>query len=202
MSQPPQPHGQQPQGPYGQHAQGPGGQPTGYGQRPVHGQQPAYGSQPGYAPKGAPFPQQPNHPGYGQPATAQPQGLPAGAALLRINVQGNVMTSNFIPPTAILNGARRSLSYGANDVAVPPGPLRLAVEMQWMRTYGQAAMDIDVRPGQLIQVWYGPPFHQFTTGSIGYEPQKRKGVGFMVGVLALIPLLVVAVFGMAYLLTT
>ena len=113
-----------------------------------------------------------------------------------LTLQGNAMTSNMITPTVLLNGHPMPTRYGENVYPVPPGRWRVEVYAQWLRRYGQAALDVDVPEGQSVRVFYAAPLHQFTTGSIGYEKQPRKGkalgIGLLVLVLVLVLLLVIA----------
>ena len=50
-----------------------------------------------------------------------------------------------------------------------------------MRTYGQAGIDTTVAPGQVVEVWYASPVHQFARGNIGFTKQPRPGHGLPVG---------------------
>lgn len=59
-----------------------------------------------------------------------------------------------------------------------------------MRQYGQAGMDLDIREGQSVPGFYAVPWHQFTTGSIGHEPQSRNGLGVFIALMATIAFLV------------
>ena len=120
------------------------------------------------------------------PATPAPSGPPAG--WIQLTLQGNVMTSSVVPPTVRLNGYPVATSYGVNALAVPAGRWRVEVHCQWLRQFGQAALDVDVAPGQQVPVFYAAPMHQFTTGSIGFEQQRRKGVWFFVALMAFIGL--------------
>ncbi|WP_197429804.1 hypothetical protein, partial [Auraticoccus cholistanensis] len=67
------------------------------------------------------------------------------------------------------------------------------VASHWMRRYGEASIDVDVAPGQTVDVYYAAPFHQWSTGSIGTTPQKRKGTGVLVALLSVVVLLVLVV---------
>lgn len=91
------------------------------------------------------------------------------------------MTSNLLVPGCSINGHPVSTSYGTQDLTVWAGPNHVALAAQWMRTYGQASLDVNVAPGQVVEVFYAAPLHQFTTGSIGLTKQSRKGQGFMFG---------------------
>lgn len=115
-------------------------------------------------------------------ATA-PQPVPA---TIRLTVQGSIWTNSMIPPKATLNNHETPISYGTQDIPVWPGPTRLHMSCQWLRTYGQADLDLNLAPGQLVQVYYAPPFHQFSSGSIGFTKQRHKGVGFLIGLLVFV----------------
>lgn len=119
----------------------------------------------------------------------------AGTGIIRLTIQGSVMTSNMIAPTATINGHPVPTSYGTQNLTVWPGRNHLALQAQWLRTYGQAAIDVDVAPGQVVDVWYAAPMHQFTTGNIGLTKQPRKGLGCFVA-------LMVGIFGFLFLMAS
>lgn len=151
-----------------------------YGQQPHPPQQP-YQQQP--------YPQDP-YPQDPPPidAYAQP-GAPAMGSIA-LTIQGSVLTSNMMVPNARFNGYPVPTRYGLQHIPAPAGPLRIELESQWMRTYGQAAIEVNVQPGQEVPVFYAAPMHQFTTGNIGHVKQPRKGVGFFIGVMVFIVLIV------------
>jgi len=124
------------------------------------------------------------------PPGTYPQQVATG--LLRINLQGSVMTSSWIAPTLLINNQVVKASYGPNDYILPAGPYRISAYAQWMRQYGQAALDVAVYPGQTVEVFYAAPLHQFTTGSIGFSKQSRKGLGFFMGLIGALVAFVVA----------
>ncbi|MGC3955145.1 MAG: hypothetical protein QM804_13025 [Propionicimonas sp.] len=132
------------------------------------------------------------------PPPQQPYQPPTG--WVNLTVQGSMMTSSFIPPNALVNGYPVKVSYGLNQIPVVAGPVRIELSAQWMRTYGQASIDFQLAPGQVVPVFYAAPMHQFTTGSIGFQPVKRKGVGVFVGLMVAVVLIVLvpllaAIFG-------
>lgn len=160
----------------------------GYGQQPHQSTDPQQGSgspvptgygvpAPGHAPAGhgAPAPA-----GYGAPVPS-PQGDGAQAAI-DLTIQGNVMMRSFVPPTVWVNGHALTAKYGQRLVPVAAGPVRVDVECQWLRKYGQASLTFDAQPGQTVPVFYAAPMHQFTTGNIGHVKQKYKGLGFVWGI--------------------
>jgi hypothetical protein len=130
-----------------------------------------------------------------QPMQPMPPQQPMG--FLNLVIKGSMLTSNPITPTVRVNGYPVHVKYGANPISVPPGPVHIDVHTQWMRQYGQAGLDCQVPEGQTVTVHYAAPLHQFTTGSIGFEPQKRKGAGLLFGMLAVLVLFVVLVIALA-----
>jgi hypothetical protein len=117
-------------------------------------------------------------------------------ATLKFTVQGNVMTSNLVPPTLSIDGYPAPASAGGGSTLIPimSGPHRLKVHSQWLRRYGQASLDVVIHPRTQLEVFYAPPFHQFTIGALGLAPQQRRGLGCLIGLVVAIvavPLLIV-----------
>jgi hypothetical protein len=115
--------------------------------------------------------------------------------MIRLTLQGSTISSGLVPPKVSVNGYKVGTGYGANLLPVYAGRNHVDVEMQWLLTYGRAALDVDVAPGQTVEVWYAAPWHQFTKGAIGLERQKRPGLGLFIGILcgaALFAILVAA----------
>jgi hypothetical protein len=137
-----------------------------------------------------PGPPQPPYAAQPPPPAHQPMGW------LRVFIQGNVMTSNMITPALVVNGARVPSRYGENVLPVYAGPTRVELHAQWLRAYGQAAIDTVVPEGQTVTLFYAAPMHQFARGRIGYEKQKRPGVAGFVALMALIVLVVVVLVGL------
>ena len=113
---------------------------------------------------------------------------------IRLTIQGNVMTSNMIPPTCTINGHRVPATYGQQDLTVYAGTNHIALEAQWMRTYGQAALDVNVEPGQVVEVFYAQPLVQFSPGNIGFVKQPHSGLAPFVGCMGILAV-VALVFG-------
>ena len=127
------------------------------------------------------------------PSGPPPSGPPAG--WIQLTLQGSVITSSLVPPTVRLNGYPVATSYGVNSLPVPAGRWRIEVHCQWLRQFGQATLDVDVAPGQQVPVFYAAPLHQFTTGNIGFEKQKRKGLWLLVALMVVLVVLVGLVIG-------
>ncbi|MCA0335576.1 MAG: hypothetical protein LCH66_01715 [Actinobacteria bacterium] len=136
-----------------------------------------------------------------QPPSLYPEPPPAPAAtgIVRLTIQGSELTSNMVVPSCRINGHPVPTRYGVQDLVVWPGRNHVALEAQWMRTYGRAALDVDVAPGQVVEVFYAAPLHQFMDGSIGLVKQKRKGAGLMLGCLGVVLLAVLVLVLLALL---
>ena len=113
---------------------------------------------------------------------------PPGYGAILLTMQGNALTSTPNSPTVRLDGYPVPGTYGTTFYPLVPGRHRIDLHMQWMRQFGQAGLEVEVVPGQTVPVFYGPPWHQFTTGSIGHEQQPRKGLGVMVAIIATVVL--------------
>ena len=125
-------------------------------------------------------------------------------ATLKFTVHGNAMTSNLIAPTLTIDGfnAPTPSMGGSTLIPIMSGPHRLEVYSQWLRRYGQASLDIVVQPRTQLEVFYAPPLHQFTTGTMAFEPQKRKGLGCLIGMFVGIVAVPVIIVVTAILLTS
>lgn len=114
---------------------------------------------------------------------------PAGHGALMLTLQGNVLTTG-LTPTVRIDGFPVHATFGANFFPLRPGHHRVDVHTQWMRQYGQASMELDIREGATIPCFYAVPWHQFTTGSIGHDKQSRNGLGVMIAMVTIIFLIV------------
>lgn len=121
------------------------------------------------------------------------QRAPTGA--IRLTVQGNGFTANMISPKITLNGYPVIAGYGVTVHPVPPGPWQVAATCQWWRQYGQASLDVPVAEGQTVDVFYAPPWHQFTRGRMGTTEQTRPGFGvFLLTMAFVLAVVVVGVY--------
>lgn len=138
-------------------------------------------------PHGQPNQQLPAQHPQNQPAP--PQGAPGSA--LKFTVQGTVMTSNLVAPTLTIDGFPAPAALGSTMIPIQAGNHHLEVYSQWMRRYGQATLDVSIAPNSMVEVFYAAPMHQFTAGSMGLTKQKRKGLGVLIGILAVFVVLIV-----------
>jgi hypothetical protein len=114
-------------------------------------------------------------------------------AWLRLTLQGSPMTSSMITPAVSVNGYRVVAHYGENLVPVWAGPNRVDISCHWLTRFGEATLELDVPPGAQVPVFYAAPLHQFSKGAIGFERQRRPGRTGLVGMLAAVVLVVVAI---------
>lgn len=129
------------------------------------------------------------------PPIAYPQQVATGR--LRVHLQGSVLTSSMITPTLLINGSPVKATYGLNDYILPSGAYRVSAYAQWMRQYGQASLDVPLFPGQTTEIYYAAPLHQFTTGSMGFVRQSRKGVPVVVAIIICAVLVMLMALGLA-----
>lgn len=119
--------------------------------------------------------------------------------MLSFTVQGNIMTSNLIAPTLTIDDHLAPVPVtGTRQIPIVSGHHHLRAHSQWLRRFGHAGMEIDVAPGQTLEVFYAPPYHQFSDdGSMGLSPQPRTGRAFFIIAAGIVPgLLVLGVLGM------
>lgn len=108
-------------------------------------------------------------------------------------------------PRVYIDGSALSATYGPNEVKVEPGHHTVRVESVRKRTYGLAAMEVEVPLGRTVDVYYAGPFgKRVEHGNIGLVEQQRPdhstvvGAGIAVGVAslgALVLAIVVTNFG-------
>jgi hypothetical protein len=126
------------------------------------------------------------------PGAPLPPDAPMG--WLRLTLQGSALTSSMITPAVTVNGWRVPSHYGENVIPVHAGPIRIDVSCQWLMKFGEATLETQVPAAGQVTAFYAAPWHQFSRGAIGYEKQKRPGaVGFTV-MMAVIVMVVVALF--------
>jgi hypothetical protein len=125
---------------------------------------------------------------------------PAAQGAIRLTLQGNLLSTSVLTPAVRINGWPVPARYGENVLPVYAGTNRVEVSARWLRTYGEATLDVDVPAGQQVSVFYALPWHTFTDGAIGYEKQRRPGLApLLVGasVIVAVALLVMLVLVLA-----
>ncbi|TSD63566.1 hypothetical protein [Aeromicrobium piscarium] len=108
---------------------------------------------------------------------------PAPTGFIELTLQGSAVTATPVTPSVRVNGYPMRVAYGANRLAMPPGRAFIEIDCQWMLTYGKASIDVEVPAHGSVPVFYAPPYHQFSRGAIGTEPQKRPGLAGVFGII-------------------
>jgi hypothetical protein len=82
-------------------------------------------------------------------------------------------------------------------VPIMSGPHRLQVHSQWLRQYGQASLTSWCSPGPSSRC--STPHRSISSPpALGDEPQQRKGVGCLVGLLVgLVAVVLIVIVGIA-----
>ncbi len=91
-------------------------------------------------------------------------------------MQGTAGWTSWIAPEVYVNGWILPQGFGRSTVPVPPGRVRVDAAAQWTKKYGQASLDLQAAPGQVIPVFYAMPYHVFAKGAIGHVKQHRPGL--------------------------
>ncbi|MCR1780934.1 hypothetical protein KVF89_00175 [Nocardioides carbamazepini] len=120
--------------------------------------------------------------------TSQPPPPPPG--YLRVNVQGNRLLT-MITPSVQVNGYPVPMRFGPNVVPMPPGVHTVSAHAQWMWRYGQASQQVQLAPGQTVDVFYAAPVLTFMSGAMGFTKQRVPGM--LAFVLLLVVLLLVVI---------
>ncbi|WP_436699627.1 hypothetical protein [Nocardioides sp. BYT-33-1] len=115
---------------------------------------------------------------------------PPPPGYLRVNVQGNRMLT-MITPSVQINGYPVAARYGQNVYPMPPGVHTVSAHAQWMWRYGQASQQVQLAPGQTVDVFYAAPVLTFIAGAMGFTKQKVPGMLAFVLLLVLLLLIVV-----------
>jgi hypothetical protein len=118
---------------------------------------------------------------------------------LRLTLQGSALTSSLITPAVMVNGWRVPSHYGENVIPVHAGPIRVDVSCQWLVRFGKATLETQVPAGGQVAAYYAAPWHQFSRGAIGYEKQQRPGAAGFCVMMAVIALVVAAIFALPHL---
>ena len=111
---------------------------------------------------------------------------PAGGStgVIRLVIQGGWTTFGWSPSVAV-NGYSYSCSFGVQDIWVWAGRNRLVVDLTFPSGFGSAVLDVDVAPGQVVPIWYAPPWAWPFPGRMGHTPQTRSGGLFLASVMGM-----------------
>ena len=132
-----------------------------------------------------------------QPIPQQPTSTPD--ALLKFTVQGHALTSNPVSPSLTIDGhTAPTVVAGTTAIPIVSGRHQLRASSWWLVRFGHAAIDVDIAPGESVEVFYASPYQQLVRrGSIGLTPQTRRGLAGLVGLVVLAVVVAVVVIEFA-----
>jgi hypothetical protein len=79
-------------------------------------------------------------------------------------------------PRVTINGQPASVKWGQAPFDLPAGNYHLRVSTRYLGDFGPAELPVAVYPGQLVTVYYRPPATIGMKGSLGFQPQKTRGM--------------------------
>ena len=90
------------------------------------------------------------------------------------------------------------MRWGQTPFDLPAGNYHLRVCVRYLGEFGPAELPVAVYPGQLTTAYYRPPAAVGMKGSLGFSPQKTRGmstlmtINVIVVILAIIVIVVIA----------
>jgi hypothetical protein len=94
-------------------------------------------------------------------------------------------------PKVAINGYPTNVAWEQAPFDLPAGNYHLYVSTRSLGDFGPAVLQVAVHPGQLTTVFYRPPAAIGMSGSLGFEPQKTRGMGVMMALNIVAILLVI-----------
>ena len=138
-------------------------------------------------------------PGQQYPPLNQPPGnLPPGQLVMNFR-QLSGMFQMGATPMLTIDQWQVPVRLGQNVIPIPPGRHLIQAKTQYLFAYGAAQTEIEVAPGQQVELFYAQPMLTFVKGAIGFTPQKPPAMGCMIAILVTLGLCLVAVILVAVL---
>jgi hypothetical protein len=99
-------------------------------------------------------------------------------------------------PKVTINGLPTNVPWGQIPFDLPAGNYYLQVSVRYLGNFGPAELPVAVYPGQLTTIYYRPPAAIGMSGSLGFEPQKTRGMGLMISlnIVAVVPIVLLFVY--------
>ena len=132
------------------------------------------------------------YPGAPPQPPARPPGF--GHSQLVVIIREPVGAMGMITPLVTIDGYPAPAHWGPNPFPTTPGRHRVRVWNRYLWEYGAAEQEVDLLPGQSVEVHYTPPMVTFVRGRIGFTPQGRPGVGALIGFGVLMLAIVIGLF--------
>jgi hypothetical protein len=124
-------------------------------------------------------------PYYGQPA-----GPPMGRLVVESSYNPMAFMLGLTGPRVTINGQPASVRWGSAPFDLPAGDYHLRVSTRYLGDFGPADLPVTVYPGQLVTVYYRPPAAMGMKGSLGFQPQKTRGMSTITVIQVIVILLV------------
>jgi hypothetical protein len=128
--------------------------------------------------------------------TPYQQGPPPAMGRLVVDSSYNPMAFMlaFTGPKVTINGQPASVKWGQAPFDLPAGNYHLRVSARYLGDFGPAELPVAVYPGQLTTVYYRPPATIGMKGSLGFQPQKTRGMSAIMVLNVIAVVIVIAVF--------
>jgi hypothetical protein len=94
-------------------------------------------------------------------------------------------------PKVTLDGRPASVKWGQTPFDLPAGNHHLRVATRYLGDFGPAELPVAVYPGQQTTVYYRPPATIGMKGSLGFSPQKTRGMSVIMVINVVAVLLVI-----------
>lgn len=128
--------------------------------------------------------------------TPYQQGPPPAMGRLVVDSSYNPMAFMlaFTGPKVTINGQPASVKWGQAPFDLPAGNYHVRVSARYLGDFGPAELPVAVYPGQLTTVYYRPPATIGMKGSLGFQPQKTRGMSTIMVLNVIAVVIVIAVF--------
>jgi hypothetical protein len=94
-------------------------------------------------------------------------------------------------PKVAINGAAVKVKWGQAAFDLPAGNYYVQVSTRYLGEFGPAQLPVVVYPGQVVTVYYRPAAVLGMNGSLGFQPQKTRGMGVVMALNIAVVLLTV-----------
>lgn len=79
-------------------------------------------------------------------------------------------------PKVTINGYPANVRWGQAPFDLPAGNYHVRVATRYLGDFGPAEQPVAIYPGQQVVMYYRPPAIVGMKGSIGFQPQKTRGM--------------------------
>lgn len=128
------------------------------------------------------------------PQQQSQQPYPPGQLVLIPRKPPGWLAASMMTPQVKIDGYPAPARWEPSVYPIVPGRHRIEASTTYMWEYGRASQDVEIGPGQTVEVHYSPPAVTFLGGRMGFEQQPRRGLlalWLILGGVLLILLLVV-----------